>query len=332
MKYEQHRKIFNIIGTINLTTIDKNFVKTMVKKGVTMLRLNGAFLKQETLKEEIQKIREWVGDDVSFLLDLPGYKLRLTHLKDELQVKAHVPFDLVPDYFNYPEFMNIVNEGVGIRVNDGLDKFVIVKKSTGKLSCLSEKDMKLKKGKGVHLDGISFRPEMHSLSRQDHDLIEIAKTGGVDFLGLSFVYHVQDIKYVEGLIGNSTMRCLPKIEAKESLASLHEIMSYCKLVLVDRGDLSAEIGIENIWEVSRMIISCSRLLGTHTIFATQFLAHMVDKPIPSISEIDSMYDLMRAGIGGIQLSEETGIGLFPFEAIDYITRIAQKASSYKTNI
>jgi len=50
MEFKKHLKIFNIIGTINLSTIDKEFVRTMVKKGVTMLRLNGAFLKQETLK------------------------------------------------------------------------------------------------------------------------------------------------------------------------------------------------------------------------------------------------------------------------------------------
>ena len=223
MEFKKHLKIFNIIGTINLSTIDKEFVRTMVKKGVTMLRLNGAFLKQETLKAEIARVREWVGDDVSFLLDLPGYKLRLTHLKDEVQAQANIPFDLPSDYFNYPEFMDIVSEGTGVRVNDGLDKFTVIKRNSGTLSCLSDKDMKLKRGKGVHLDSISFRPEMHSLSKQDRDLIEIAKTGGIDFLGLSFVYHVQDIKYVEGLIGNATMKCLPKIEAKESLKNLHEV-------------------------------------------------------------------------------------------------------------
>jgi len=155
-------------------------------------------------------------------------------------------------------------------------------------------------------------------------LIECAKQTNADYIGLSFVYSLQDIEYVEALVADSSVRCIPKIEAKESLNTLYEIMSKHKLVIVDRGDLSGEIGIINIWRAQRAILSVSHLLGAKVIMATQFLLNMLEKPIPSIAEVDSLYSLLNEGIAGVQLSEETSIGNYAVEAVEFIDQMVSR--------
>lgn len=312
---------FDIIATINNKAIKEEDLKKLIAAGATIIRLNGAFLDLPTLPDDIKKFRAWIGSSARILVDLPGYKLRLANLKGELKAQANVPFELHQNDFNYPDFFNAVAVGDRLRANDGLDSFVITEKTGHSLICKAAKDITLRRGKGVHIDGKSYRPDTNSLSQLDRNLIAIARECDVDYLGLSFVYNVADIEIVENLIKGTKLVCLPKIESKESLNALYDILKKCKIAIVDRGDLAAEIGIKNIWRASRTILSMARLLKNHIIFATQFLNHMIEKPLPSIAEVDSMYDLINQGINGIQLSDEVSVGLYPLEAVSFITEM-----------
>lgn len=315
---------FDIIATINHTTVTEESLRSLAERGATILRLNGAFLDLPRVSEDIRRLKGWVGNRAKILVDLPGFKLRLSNLDGEIAVKGGAAFELKQENFNYPEFFDIVREGQVLRANDGLDRFVIREKKGTSLLCLSEKDCTLRRGKGIHIDGDSYRPSQISLSERDLNLIEASKSGHVDYLGLSFVYNAQDIDVVEKLIRGTPIECLPKIESKESLNSLYDILKKCRTAIVDRGDLAAEIGIKNIWRAQRTIISMARLVGTRVILATQFLSHMIDKPLPSIAEVDSMYDLLNAGINGIQLSDETSVGLYAADAVSFITDMVAK--------
>jgi pyruvate kinase len=320
----QAKNGFDIIVTINHKQAREAELTVVAERGATIFRLNGAFLDLPTLAEDITRLRSWLGHGVKILVDLPGYKLRLSNLEAELKAKGGVPFELRQEDFNYPEFFDLVGPGAVLRANDGLDKFVIREKKSGALICLSEKSCTLRRGKGIHIDGQSYRPSETSLSALDRELIRVSKESDVDYLGLSFVYHVRDIQYVESLIEGSRLRCLPKIESKESLNALYDILKHSRMAIVDRGDLAGEIGIKNIWRAQRTIISMARLVNARIILATQFLSHMIDKPLPSIAEVDSLTDLLNLGIDGVQLSDETSVGQYALEAVSFITEMVSK--------
>ena len=69
------------------------------------------------------------------------------------------------------------------------------------------------------------------------------------------------------------------------------------------------------------IIDKALFYNKKVFLATQFLTNMIDKPIPSIAEVISLYSTFKTGIYGIQLSEETAIGKYPLECLKVIEKI-----------
>ena len=51
---------------------------------------------------------------------------------------------------------------------------------------------------------------------------------------------------------------------------------------------------------------------------------MEEKPIPTFPEIIDLYNTLKLGIYGIQLSEETAVGKYPKECVGVIKELIRK--------
>ncbi len=182
----------------------------------------------------------------------------------------------------------------------------------------------------MHIDNISFRNTEYSLTELDYDLIDVAIKNDVDYVGLSFVHDFDDIRNVQNLLSGSNVKCLPKVESKESIANLHNILLNSEMVIVDRGDLAGEVGLDKIWSSQRKILSMAKLYDTKVIMATQFFINMLKSPVPSIAEMDSLYDLLNVGIDGIQLSDETSIGNYSEQVLNVVSDSVKKVRKDKS--
>lgn len=318
------QKSFEIIVTINGGNLDKNILTTLKNTGATIFRLNGAFLGSEKAERTVEVIRESVGESVKLLLDLPGYKIRFLYLPNELSFEAGVPIEIRKSYLNYPEVLDNIEVGTIIRINDGMDKLEVIERDSDRILCVADRSGVIKTGKGLHLDGVSYRPSTNAISKLDSELIEIAKQYHIDYVGLSFVYDADDITFVKNKLKGSTTKILPKIESKESVNNLVQILATSDEFIIDRGDLAGEIGLRNVWQTQRRIIAACKMLGKRIYVATQVLSTMVTNPLPSIAEIDSLYDILNLGIDGVQLSEETSIGLYAERAVEVIANAHKK--------
>ena len=83
-----------------------------------------------------------------------------------------------------------------MRINDGMDVIRVNEINKDTIELIADRDGKIHRGKGLHIDGFSYRPAAKSLSKRDHDLIDLAKEIKIEYLGLSFVYSLEDIEYV----------------------------------------------------------------------------------------------------------------------------------------
>ena len=313
---------FEIITTINTKNITNKRLQRFIANGATIFRINGAFLEIDEVASIIDRIREEVGSLVKILIDLPGYKLRFLNLRREIEFRAEVPFELKDYYFNYPAFFDYIDEGSVIRINDGFNKLVISEKKSNSIICISDSNGTIKRGKGLHIHGITFRSSSTSLTAYDLDLIEAIKGYEVDFVGLSFVHNMDDVRHVQSKLAPSSIKCIPKIESKESIRNLYDILNNSELVILDRGDLAGEIGLESIWKIQRQILALSKPLNCKVIIATQVVASMIRNPLPSIAEVNAIYDLLALGIDGVQFSEETSVGQYSEECIKFISGVA----------
>ena len=77
--------------------------------------------------------------------------------------------------------------------------------------------------------------------------------------------------------------------------------------MIDRGDLSAEIGEEKLYDAIIKIIKNANKFNIPIILATENLTSMLKNPSPSKSEIFSLGYLQSLKIDRVMLSEETAI-------------------------
>lgn len=319
---------FEIIATINTGKIDREVLTKYVADGVTIFRINAAFLKIDEVKDVIESLRRAIGNTAKILVDLPGYKLRFLYLDKEIPLKAGTSFTLKKGYFNYPDFFDVVKKGTSIRFNNGFNSFTVTEKRDDSIVCLAHNDGVITKGKGLHIDNISYRPAPNSLSDFDLAVLKSLHKCDVDYVGLSFVHDREDIEYIKKKLDSSRIECIPKIESKESIRNLVSILRASKMVILDRGDLAGEIGLGLIGKAQKEVISLGKLLGCKVVLATQILASMIKNPLPTIAEVDSLHQAFHMGIDGIQLSEEISVGERSHECIQFIHSAIEELSRH----
>jgi pyruvate kinase len=150
------------------------------------------------------------------------------------------------------------------------------------------------------------------------------------------VRNAKDITFAKEIIKkhNNHAQLIAKVETQLAVDNLDEILTQVDSILVDRGDLSADIGIHKLADYQEEIINAAKNKGKKIYLATQFLRNMEKNPLPLIAETIDLYKTIRSGINGIQLSEETAIGAYPVQCVEYIFEafkgISRKKSQNRT--
>jgi len=161
---------------------------------------------------------------------------------------------------------------------------------------------------------------------RDIALLNLAIDLKVDFLGLSFVRSSEHVRRIKAQLVGSGIRVVAKVETKEAVARLDRILHEAPMIMVDRGDLEADIGRENVPLVTRRIVAAARKRGVPVIVASQFLMSMMDHPLPYMAEVSDIAHTVLDGADMLMLSEETAIGRYPLEALGTMARVAGRAT------
>ncbi len=88
-----------------------------------------------------------------------------------------------------------------------------------------------------------------------------------------------------GLLAYRSIGVFAKIEAFESLNCLEDIIRVSDGAMVARGDLGAQIPLEQVPSVQQAIINVCRSLNKPVIVASQLLESMIQYPTPTRAEV-----------------------------------------------
>ena len=175
-----------------------------------------------------------------------------------------------------------------------------------------------KKGGGLSLKGIT--------EKDKKDLANAAKLD-IDYVAVSFVKDADDIKAVKKVIGKKQIGIIAKIERSEALENIDEIAKASDGLLVARGDLGVEIGIEQLPAVQDMLIRKAISFDKIVIVATQMMESMINNRVPTRAEVFDVANAVTSGVDAVMLSAETAIGNYPIDVIQEVCRICEVAEN-----
>jgi pyruvate kinase len=166
-----------------------------------------------------------------------------------------------------------------------------------------------------------------SLTAKDRGDLEFGLRMGVDFVALSFVRSAADIRKLRRLLRGSKQPPLviAKIERREAIENLEEILEAADGVMVARGDLGVEYPPERVPILQKRIIQRANAREVLVITATQMLESMVSSPRPTRAEASDVANAIFDGTDALMLSAETAVGRYPERAVRTMGRIAVEA-------
>ncbi len=196
--------------------------------------------------------------------------------------------------------------------------------------------------------GITIREfdlDLDPFPEKDQRDLEFCLDQGVDFVALSFVRTVADLDRVRLFIREHRRqtqaaagpnapeqrpepRLVAKIETLSALQHIDAILDACEGVMVARGDLGLQLGVEEVPMVQKQLINAARRHGKPCIVATQMLESMITNPVPTRAEATDVFNAIVDGGDAVMLSGETSVGSRPYQTVATMDRLARKAEAW----
>jgi len=324
-----------IIATVGPASWAPEVLERLVAAGADVFRLNFSHAGQERQAETIAAIRaaaERVGREVAILGDLPGPKLRIGSLRDdvaELETGMHVtltPEQVEGDRDTIPvqwAGVSDLREDQLVYLADGAIRLRVGDAENDGVGAEVEVGGTLSSHKGMNIPG---GVDLPATTGVDLGWVEFAVENGVDLLAVSFVSTAADIEPVSARLKElgSRIPVIAKIERQQAAANIEEIVRAASGgIMVARGDLGIEVPLEQLPVEQKRLIRAAGKVSKPAITATQMLASMVTERRPTRAEVTDVANAIYDGADAVMLSEETAVGHNPVEAVEVMDRIAR---------
>jgi len=245
--------------------------------------------------DTLQELRKEFGVSLGIMADLQGPRIRTVVEKDveikngeyilvsdisvdlnfqfsifnftQSQPKADPPMAEISNdqisnkriFLDSPGIISDIEIGENILIEDGLKKLNVVEKGEGFVIARVLNGGTVKNHKGVNVPDSKIK--IPAVTEKDMEDLEFALKKDVDFVALSFVSTAGEIKEtrekIKKMLGreNDLPGIVAKIERKEAIKNIDEIIAETDVIMVARGDLGIEM------DESKVVIYQKEIIG-----------------------------------------------------------------------
>jgi pyruvate kinase len=328
-----------IVATIGPASRDPETLVRLVEAGMDVARLNYSHGTLDEHAETVRRVRDAagrVGRPVAILQDLPGPKLRIGPLAEDLveltggerltllaggeeQVgDAHrisVSWGGLAEAIEPDSVLYLADGAVRLRA-------VAVRPADGEIDAEIEVGGAVASRQGLNIPGPV--DELPAVPEEDLRLLGHGESMGVDMVALSFVRSPEDVQTVRE---HTRLPLIAKIEKPQAVERAPDIIRAADCVMVARGDLGIELPIEQVPLVQKHLLDLAGLAARPSITATQMLDSMVSSSRPTRAEVADVANAILDGTDAVMLSQETAVGNYPVEAVAMMAAVAEQAES-----
>ncbi len=353
-----------IFGTLGPACSEENILIRMFKNGLTGMRLNLSHASLESSADLIGKYHraaEAAGIKAELLIDMQGPELRIgklvrptalsagtmAELWEELPEGAEdepraassetpgaVPAAELPEdsnaYIPVPEsFLQHLDDGDILLLDDGKIAMEVIRLDLEHACCEVLRGGLLESRKSIKIvDKNVYGP---ALTAQDRINLTHAREYGVTAVMQPFVRNAADLLEVRrALLDNDLLdlRIFAKIESRQGIENLEEIMHAADMVVIARGDLGNDMPLWELPAAQKKIEAICRREHKPFLVVTQLLTSMIHSEVPTRAEVSDIFNAVADGASAVMVTNETAVGEFPAEVIRYLANTAAQANKW----
>ena len=325
-------KILPTIGPLNSKKNDLKYLS----KNYKVVRLNGSHNTVNWHKRISSNLKKF-NKEITILIDLPGSKPRVK-IQESLLIDKYEEvvffYGKKPKMNNNKKFIEISNPLPKIfklsffLVNDNQFVFNFKSKNKNSITGISRQKFLLENKKGLNLPGSSYDEKIQRKNVLNFIRKIVASKINFDAIGLSYVQNSNLIKEICKKYPGISI--VSKIENSLGVKNSEDIIINSDAVMIDRGDLSAEIGDQKLFSKIEEIVSLGKKFSKPIIMATQNLLSMNRNSTPTQSEIFAIGYANQNNIDMLMLSDETAISKKWKNTLIWVKNFIKKTTKEKT--
>ncbi len=334
-----------IIVSLGPATDNAKVMAALVQEGIDVARINMSHGSPEDHKRRAALLRKCTQEQnrsVGLLMDLQGPKIRIQGFRQgPIQLRNGKIFTIDPALGSqagtdqsvgttYQALPEDVAQGDRLLLDDGNITLRVEEVSQNQIITRVISGGELQDFKGINLQGGGLSAA--ALTDKDHEDIRAAVDIGADYLGVSFVRNGADVETARMLLraAGSEAHLIAKVERREALDHIDEIIATADAVMVARGDLGVEIGDSEVPGVQKKLITQAQRHNSVSITATQMMQSMVSNPQPTRAEVSDVANAVLDGTDAVMLSAETAVGRHPVRVVAAMNRICLAAERHRS--
>ena len=340
-----------VTATIGPTSSDPAVFNSLADAGMNVCRLNMSHGTHESHMEVVRLVRAYnataLADNrptLAILLDTKGPEVRSGDVSTALLLQTGDTFTYTIDpsrvqlsaapytvSINYDGFLDDVAMGDRVLVDGGILSMDVVDVDSSSVACRVVDGGEMGSRRHINVRGKSAN--LPAITEKDWaDIKWGIYEAQVDYFALSFVRDATVIHELRAYLveeakqKNESTRIgiLAKIESADSTKHLEEILDAVDGAMVARGDLGAELPVEEVpfWQDS--IVKGCRVRGKPCIVATNMLESMITHPLATRAEVTDISVAVREGTDAVMLSGETAYGSYPLKSVQTMSEVCRE--------